>query len=80
MTKRTIELDLPDDVWKRIERLAGGMQWVDGMQPVEGLLTHLIDHIQQGVYRSGAWEREWLSQCVDEAAIQKAWEQDERGL
>jgi hypothetical protein len=28
---------------------------------VEGVILHLIDHAQQGVYRPGAWERDWLT-------------------
>jgi hypothetical protein len=29
---------------------------------VEDVVSALIDHAQQGVYRPGAWEREWLVQ------------------
>ena len=27
---------------------------------VEDIVLELIDHAQQGVYRPGAWERDWL--------------------
>jgi hypothetical protein len=27
---------------------------------VHGIIETLIDHVQQGVYRPGAWERQWL--------------------
>jgi hypothetical protein len=30
---------------------------------VEQAVMELIDHAQQGVYRSGAWERSWLMQA-----------------
>ena len=30
---------------------------------VEGVVAQLIDHAQQGVYRPGAWERDWLRQA-----------------
>lgn len=30
---------------------------------VEEVIRQLIDHAQQGVYRSGAWERGWLEQA-----------------
>ena len=31
-----------------------------GLDDLAGVLTELADHAQQGVYRPGAWEREWL--------------------
>lgn len=30
---------------------------------VKGVIERLIDHAQQGVYRPGAWEREWVCQA-----------------
>jgi hypothetical protein len=30
---------------------------------LEDVVMQLIDHAQQGVYRPGAWEREWLMQA-----------------
>lgn len=30
---------------------------------VTGVILELIDHAQQGVYRPGSWERQWLIQC-----------------
>ena len=30
---------------------------------VESVVSELIDHAQQGVYRPGAWERGWLEQA-----------------
>ncbi|MGH7979969.1 MAG: hypothetical protein ACREE6_11390 [Limisphaerales bacterium] len=29
----------------------------------KAVINRLIDHAQQGVYRPGAWEREWLAQA-----------------
>ena len=34
-----------------------------GPDSVEGVLLELADHAQQGVYRPGAWERDWLVQA-----------------
>lgn len=31
-----------------------------GLDSLGDVLGKLADHAQQGVYRSGAWEREWL--------------------
>src|SRR6186713_928865 len=33
---------------------------------VENVLEKLADHAQQGVYRPGAWEREWLIQAFSD--------------
>ena len=73
MTKRTIELDLPDEWWARIDRLAtagkfGGCKYFIGS---------LLDHVQQGVYRSMAWERDWLQMVVGPEAIAAAYELEE---
>lgn len=75
MTKRTLEIELPDEMWERLDRLASGMPYDD--QTVETLVTHLLDHVQQGLYRSGAWERQWLIQCVGEDAVLDAYRQDD---
>lgn len=32
----------------------------------ENVIDKLIDHAQQGVYRPGAWEREWLCQAFSD--------------
>lgn len=37
-----------------------GMQVLDVAQ----VLVELADHAQQGVFRPGAWEREWLCQAL----------------
>jgi hypothetical protein len=34
-----------------------------GEAAVGDVLRKLIDHAQQGVYRPGAWEREWICQA-----------------
>ena len=33
---------------------------------VEDVVGELVDHAQQGVYRPGAWERQWLMQVFGE--------------
>ncbi len=35
-------------------------------ESVEEVIERLIDHAQQGVYRPGAWERQWLCQVFGE--------------
>ena len=51
MPKITIEVS--DTVYSLLEVLLE-----DGN--VEQVVTLLVDHAQQGVYRPGAWEREWI--------------------
>jgi hypothetical protein len=38
---------------------------------VQEVVEQLIDHAQQGVYRPGAWEREWLCQAFSGDFIRK---------
>ena len=59
MTKR-ITVDVDDRVYALLEVLTYGESTADS---VEGVVFELIDHAQQGVYRPGAWERDWLRQA-----------------
>ena len=45
---------------RRLAVLAGEGYGVAG---VAGVLATLADHAQQGVYRPGAWERDWVTQA-----------------
>jgi hypothetical protein len=38
---------------------------------VKAVIENLIDHAQQGVYRPGAWEREWLIQAFGDDFLDK---------
>lgn len=73
--KRTLNISLPEQSWTRIERLAEA-----NGQSVEGLVTDLLDHVQQGVYRSGSWERPWLEAITGEEAVAAAYAVDEDRL
>jgi hypothetical protein len=55
--KITVAID--DAVHQLLEVLTHGASVADS---VEGVVEQLIDHAQQGVYRPGAWERDWLCQ------------------
>src|SRR6266516_2765413 len=59
-TKKKITLELNETVYHLIEVLTLAEY---APQTVEGVIYKLIDHAQQGVYRPGAWEREWLCQA-----------------
>jgi hypothetical protein len=56
MPKLTIELS--ETVYSLLEVLTKG-EWAPA-KTVPGIIETLIDHAQQGVYRPGAWERQWL--------------------
>jgi hypothetical protein len=63
MPKITIEVT--ETVYSLLEVLAK-----DGLQrTVEEVVLELVDHAQQGVYRPGAWERDWLIQAFGDEFI-----------
>jgi len=55
-----VELELSQRVADLLTVLTVG-QYAPG--DLQGVIYKLIDHAQQGVYRPGAWEREWLQQA-----------------
>ena len=65
--KRTLTLDLDERAWQRLDRLAAAIP-----MSVEDLVLVLLDHVQQGIYRSDSWEREWLARVVGDEAIEEA--------
>lgn len=57
---KTITVEVSDEIYSLLKVLTKGQY---APESVEGVVLELIDHAQQGVYRPGAWEREWLTQC-----------------
>ena len=57
---RKITIELRETVYSLLEVLTKG-KWAPA-ETVYGIIETLIDHAQQGVYRPGAWERQWLEQ------------------
>lgn len=57
---KTITVEVSDTVYELLEVLTRG-EWAP--RSVEVVVSELIDHAQQGVYRPGAWERDWLCQA-----------------
>lgn len=53
MPKITITIEVSDTVYKLLQVL-------DPHGSAEVVLLTLADHAQQGVYRPGSWERDWL--------------------
>jgi len=43
----------------------------DADQTIDSVVEDLVDHAQQGVYRPGAWEREWLIQAFGDDFTEK---------
>ena len=35
-----------------------------GRPDLASVVDEILDHVQQGVYRPGAWERHWLVQAI----------------
>jgi hypothetical protein len=56
----TITIEVSDVVYQLLQVLTKGEH---APRSVEEVVTILVDHAQQGVYRPSAWEREWLEQC-----------------
>jgi hypothetical protein len=56
----TITVQLPRDWVRNLRTLVDP---ASGLDDVAAVLVELADHAQQGVYRPGAWEREWLCQA-----------------
>lgn len=57
---KRIAVDINDTAYALLEVLTHGEY---APQSVEDVVLKLIDHAQQGVYRPGAWERDWLMQA-----------------
>lgn len=75
--KRTLELDLDERRWRILDRLVAA---TEGTTSMDRFVEQLLDHVQQGVYRSGSWERPWLVQVVGSKAIDDAYEVEEDPL
>jgi len=54
-----ITIEVSDVVYQLLEVLTKGEHAPRSVEEVVGIL---VDHAQQGVYRPGAWERQWLEQ------------------
>jgi hypothetical protein len=57
---KTITIEVDESIYGLLEVLTHGEYAPDS---VEGVVLQLIDRAQQGVYRPGAWERDWLCQA-----------------
>ena len=56
----SITMQLPAEWVRNLEALVDPDA---GLDDVVAVLVELAEHAQQGVYRPGAWEREWLCQA-----------------
>lgn len=63
-----ITIDLSERQRLNLEALTGGTY---GPDDVVGVVYKLLDHADQGVYRPGAWEREWLCQAFGYDWVEK---------
>lgn len=58
---KTITVKVSDEIYALLEVLTRGKE--APCRSVNDVVLKLIDHAQQGVYRPGAWERDWLIQA-----------------
>lgn len=65
---RSVRLRFFSGTWKRLEALADS--YCDGR--VDQLIRELLDHVDQGIYRPGSWERAWLAQVFGDEAVEEA--------
>ena len=69
MSKRQIELDLPDEMWSVLDRLVAADECSDDMNH---FLLQIVDLVQRGVTHPQSWERGWLVQCVGMEPVEAA--------
>lgn len=55
-----LTINVADEVAERLRAL---VHPATGCETIEQVVSTLVDHAQQGVYRPGAWERPWLEQA-----------------
>jgi hypothetical protein len=60
LPKKKITIEVDEIHYRLLQMLTCGSY---APQSVEEVIERLADHAQQGVYRPGAWEREWLRQA-----------------
>jgi hypothetical protein len=59
-----IHIEIPDRSAALLDVLIDP-EW--GLPDRAAVIERLIDHAQQGVYRPGAWERDWLMQAFGDS-------------
>jgi len=67
---KKITVEVSDTVYQLLQVLADGGAFEGRALTVEDIVDQLIDHAQQGVYRPGAWERDWLCQAFGDEWIE----------
>jgi len=60
MPETNVPVEIPDWMMARLSVLIDPEQ---GLPDLAAVIGKLLDHVQQGVYRPGAWERSWLEQA-----------------
>jgi hypothetical protein len=60
--KKKITIEIRASVYELLAVPSGGTN--GNPANVTGVIEELVDHAQQGIYRPGAWEREWPCQAL----------------
>jgi chloramphenicol 3-O-phosphotransferase len=64
---RRLELDIPDDAFRRLTALAE----VLGIG-VDSIVELLLERVDEGIQRRGSWERDWLAQVFGDLELEDA--------
>lgn len=72
--RASVTVGMPNFIAERLAVLAPDLD--PGTEALAQVLGRLIDHAQQGVYRPGAWEREWIIQVFGYEWLKKRIEPD----
>lgn len=64
----TLGITISPEVAAKLRVLVGNDT---GIPDLAGLVLRILDHVQQAVYRPGAWERQWLIQALGESWLER---------
>jgi len=75
---KNLTVSIRDDTYRRLEHLASATK----VNTVGSLLSRLLDHTDQGIYRRQSWERGWLAFMFGGEAVDQAeavmWEKSDQ--
>jgi len=75
---KNFTVSIREDTYQRLEHLANATK----VNTVGSLLSRLLDHTDQGIYRPQSWERGWLAFMFGGEAVDQAeavmWEKSDQ--
>lgn len=73
-TPRTVRLEVEiPEAWVELLQVFVGEEDEDWAlcANLEAVIARVLDHVQQGVYRPGSWERAWICQVFGDGWVSK---------